>query len=1723
MGEHAMSGPAARWGSSIERRRGAAALVLVATTAIVVGVLMTGGPAGPSASPSAPSGTTAATGTTSGGATASPAQPGATLPPDTAWSQLEIAPFAAVADLRADRADQAGVRLDSSFTLTSRSGADAHALAARLETEPPMGLAIVDAAGSGSVGLRPTGRLAAGTIYRLTLRAEDGTVAGSWAFQARAPLHVVSVLPGDATTGVPVRTGIEVTFDQDAAADMAPFFTISPAVKGRFERHGRTQQFVPSGLRAATIYTVRIRHGLPLTGTELRLERDVIFRFETAGPDRAPAVRFRFGRAVIEASPTDRPIVALVVATPDEDATVKPPKSVQVRVYRFPSLAATVGPMQKFLAGPGWADFSDPSIPTTGLPRVMTFNAALRPLSGVADQIITFPARLPRGWYLIEAGTARPGQAILQVTEVSAWVAVLTDRTVAWVNDTATGRAIRGAAVRLVGGGSLGRTGSDGLLDAPTPAALIPPESDPATAPMAQAATQSPILIVEARNGHALLVPFDVDGQGGGYRGEWGKDAPSVRSAWWSVIGTDRSVYRRDDQIAAWGFLRSRIDGHVPSSVELRLVLLANAGQADAPAVVRVTTRPAASGAYAAELHLAGVAVGSYYLEAVVDGRVASASWVDVGIIHKPAYRLTVTTDRHVVLAGDRVNATVAAAFFDGQPVPGTPLAIRADTDEDTILDTVTTDRDGQATTRWTAPAPYPEGPMSVLLSAVPARPEEGEIRADAPVAVFPSAVTLSATSTLTGRRLVVTGSDHEVDLIRLERELTAVPRPDISSLDPKGKPIAGATVTAEITELIPVRRLIGYDYDPIAKLVVPRYEYDTQRKALRTLSLRTRSDGTFRLTLTVPVATHDYEVILQTRDGAGRTAQSSLTASRAFAAEPSREPLFENAGTAGGQDLVYRIGDPIRLTMTDGVRPLPTGGANRYFYLVSQQGRRSAFITTTPRFSRTFSSADAPGIFIIGVHFNGRTYEPKAASWATFDTRQRSLTVELSSARPSYRPGETVTLTVRTRDASGRPIPATVTVRAVDEKLFAMGAAQVADPLGSLYVRVESGIVRLTATHQLPIGGIEGEGGSTGGGGGEATEARDDFRDTAVFRQVETDAQGAATVTFKLPDDLTTWHVSASAMTASLHAGEGQLMVPVGLPFFVDATIADEYLASDRPIIRLRAYGTSLKSGDPISFDVAGPSLGLAPTVVNGTAFRDVSIPLPQLSVGVHKITIGASTTAPGGAALADRLIRTITVVRSRTAHTRTAFSTVTANLTVPGGPDITTYTFSDAGRGRFVAALTELATSGGPRIDQAVAAAIARDLLIADFGFDPAMLPPDAFDPATYPIQQQTNDVGGVMAAGLPLLPYGGPDARLTARVALVAADRFDRASVRDALIAVRDLPSTTRDLRIAVLAGLAGLGEPVLSDLRSAATATDLSVGERIDLALGFVAAGDDAAALAIERDLLRTDGQQFGSWTRLHVGTTLDETVGATAGLALVAAGIGDPIAVSLAAYVDAKSARDELHVLDQIGVIERLLLRTPAAAASFAWTVDGSRKVVDLRPGRAFTVALTAAQRATLRLEPLTGQVGVAATWGEPVDLTTLPADPALGLTRTITPVGPIGPDTLVVVELTPTFGSQAILGGYEIVDLVPSGLAPVARTDGWVGEDGAGGPYRIVGQEVDFSVDNLTDPLRVPRLRYLARIVTPGDYAWEPASIRLAVAPEDAAFTAPTRVTVADR
>ena len=490
------------------------------------------------------------------------------------------------------------------------------------------------------------------------------------------------------------------------------------------------------------------------------------------------------------------------------------------------------------------------------------------------------------------------------------------------------------------------------------------------------------------------------------------------------------------------------------------------------------------------------------------------------------------------------------------------------------------------------------------------------------------------------------------------------------------------------------------------------------------------------------------------------------------------------------------------------------------------------------------------------------------------------------------------------------------------------MGDAEVPDPLSDLYERVASGIVRLTATHQVPtMSGPEGEGGDTTGSG-----PRSDFKDTILFRELRTGADGRSTTTVRLSDDLTSWHVTASAVTSDLRAGVGELMVPVGLPFFVELTLADTYVRSDRPAIQVRAFGEALRAGDPVEFSVASRSLGLAEQRIRGTAFEPVTVELPALVLGTQSITASAvapSRTDGAGKPLTDAVTRTFDVVASRLTAGKLAYRLVAEGLPeVPGGTDRTLWTFTDAGRGRLLPVLSSLAERGGLRLDRSIAQSMASAALVEAFGRDPASLPPVDFDLSLYPLDTVADADSQTIDAGVSLLPYGDPDPWLAARVALLAPNVFPAASLREALASIRDLPAIGRDLQIAAVAGLAGLGEPVLDQLESARRQPDLTPTELIYLALGFEASGDDATAVAIERDLLARHGESLGTWVRLHVPST-ESSGDPTALLAVVAAGLGDPLAAGLADYASSNPAPDTVNAMELAAYAARSLERMPA--------------------------------------------------------------------------------------------------------------------------------------------------------------------------------------------------
>ena len=1519
-----------------------------------------------------------------------------------------------------------------------------------------------------------------------------------WAFQARQPLRVVTTLPRDTDTDVPLNTGIEVTFDQDGVVDAAAHMTVEPETKGRFEQHGRVLAFVPDApLKPATVYTVTVTGGVTVEGTGEVLESDVRFRFETTAPGGSATVpvRLQFSDDLFETTETARATLGIwaYLDWVDQEEEPKPPASAEVAVYRLADLPAAIDAFQEIRSAPRWTQRASVSlIPTDGLIKVLTVETPLHELEGALW--FELPEVLPRGWYIVEAVTpSTPIQAMLQVTDIAGYLAVSDTKTLVWANDLATGEPVVGA-VASMDATDLGRTDADGMLLADTPPGLVPNDEGCVE-------RCAPVVVVRAGDRAAILPATgsrDPDGKGAGW--DWFQHEGD--HAFWRVFSTDRSLVRRNDTVEMWGVVRERDSGRVPDQVAMRMVAVDQDGAADGPPIGSIDAAPNEFGAFTGSLPIRDAPDGAYQLQLWTGTTLVASAELQVGEIHKPAYRLSVTTGRRVYVEGDFIRVTATATFYEGSPVPGLPLRL-----DGIVQRSLETDPAGTATMRTIAHVDrdeydsYEGGPIHASISVTPAREEEAEIAgASREILIFPSAWTIAADAAISDGRVRVAGSLNTVDRDRLEREIDD--GAEIWSLDPVGDPVAGKTVAVTFIESIPSRRQSGTRYDFVEKRAVPVYEYEFTEREAGTIRVRTDRTGQFVASVPADDEGHGYTVRVSATDPDDHKAKWQGSAYPPEGIEAERPVVtFRPTGGETDTETLYSIGDPIDLTMVD---PAAASATDRFLFHVAQRGLRSATVQASPRYRGTFDSAAAPGTWITGVHFTGSGYTEGPGFHAQFRIADRAMRITLSTDAARYAPGDDVTVSVTTRDRSGDPVAATVILRAIDDKLFDLGAASALDPLDALYAGVEVGIRATYRTHRPPKG--EFGGGDTGGGGTD----RIDFKDSLLFRSVDTGTDGRAEVSFRASDDLTSWRVLAAGIGEGMRAGHASTLVPVGLPFFVDAAIAPVYLVSDRPAIGLAAFGTDLERDQPVTFDVRSETLGLLVEGVEARAFRRTSVPLPKLALGTHRITITARTGS-GSGARRDRLTRTIDVVASRLERTRSTFRALESPTSLTGGPGRNEVIVADVSVARYLPLLHGLVDVGSARLERALAQVVATGLLAGRATAEGGASDID-FDGGPY----QTPD------GGLAVLPYSSSDLEASVLAALVAPEQFDIARMTAYFDSVITAGGETRERRNQALAGLAGLGAGVLPQIRAAVTEPELTTRERLILAIGAAALGDAATARTIETALIAEAGEADTDMARLRVGGSAADITQATALIALLAAMVDDPLAGDLWAYVEANPDEHATYALHAVGLVRAIQAHAPASVASFAYTIDGERHVVPLEPGATFRLALSQAQLDAMTIEPLTGDIGLTTSWREPTDVAAFERDPGLSIARTIEPAGVIDGDDLVRITLDVEVDALAPAGCHIVEDVAPSGLIPVGNLQGWVvmSEDEepvtdqiSSMPFDQTGQRVRFCYTEHP-------LSYVARVVTGGTYTWEPAIVRSRTGADRAAWTAPTTIEI---
>ncbi len=172
------------------------------------------------------------------------------------------------------------------------------------------------------------------------------------------------------------------------------------------------------------------------------------------------------------------------------------------------------------------------------------------------------------------------------------------------------------------------------------------------------------------------------------------------------------------------------------------------------------------------------------------------------------------------------------------------------------------------------------------------------------------------------------------------------------------------------------------------------------------------------------------------------------------------------------------------------------------------------------------------------------------------------------------------------------------------------------------------------------------------------------------------------------------------------------------------------------------------------------------------------------------------------------------------------------------------------------------------------------------------------------------------------------------------------------------------------------------------------------------------------------------------------------------------------------------------------------------------------------------MVVTAPQLTSLAIERLAGSIGVTTDWREPVKASTIERDPGHHRHPLGAPERRVGSGDLVIVSLKVRFGTAgtARLPPRHRARAVGPGrgrrASRASRTDD--SEEPPAGftfPFDQTAQRVSFCADNETKD-HVADLRYVARVVTPGTYTWEPAVVESRTSTNHAALTGSDTVTI---
>ncbi|CCW36061.1 large extracellular alpha-helical protein [Chthonomonas calidirosea] len=419
----------------------------------------------------------------------------------------------------------------------------------------------------------------------------------------------------------------------------------------------------------------------------------------------------------------------------------------------------------------------------------------------------------------------------------------------------------------------------------------------------------------------------------------------------------------------------------------------------------------------------------------------------------------------------------------------------------------------------------------------------------------------------------------------------------------------------------------------------------DYHRYLWTTLHATTDALGRAVFTFQPPHA-GSLQLVLRTRDAKGRSIETTDSIEVYDASYEGSTSFTSTDPTLLTDKRAYTPGETAQLLLVCPIVPskvLITLEGNRIYRTFTVAMSQHSLVVPIPILKEY-----GPNVFISACYLGAKASGNNSIS-VRIPVPDKRLFVTLTPDHPSYGdhlplylPGSRVTYHIHVSDAHGRPVKSDLSFAVVDEAIFKLQEESPDIVYRAFYPYRQNSVTTSFSNDTVTLGS-EQKAAST-------IQIRRKFADTALWApDVLTDSRGNATVSFAVPDNLTTWRATAIAQTMSTQFGWQISKIQVSKPFLlqmelprlltqgdqatVTTSVRNDTGLPQNVIVRLQAEGLQIQGAvqqqlhienaqqATLSWQVTAPLFGSAkltatawtlPTSTGGPSFNDgVELPL--------------------------------------------------------------------------------------------------------------------------------------------------------------------------------------------------------------------------------------------------------------------------------------------------------------------------------------------------------------------------------------------------------------------------------------------------------------------------------------------------------------------------------